>query len=75
MSNKKQKLTLDFLSYFKRLEIGQAIGVAKILGVPLLSSDGMEREGDDILYDICDAFMLLSTPRMKELIKVLRRAV
>jgi hypothetical protein len=74
MKKKEQKQVLSFLKYLKKLEVIETIGVARLLGVQVMNSDNTERNGDEILFDICEAFNKVNSNMRKELLKVLKEA-
>lgn len=66
---------LEFISLLSQLEEAEVMGVANILGVPIMNEDGKEpREGTDILSDMIDKFILMQRRARKELIGVMRTA-
>lgn len=71
----EQKRLYRFLEGVSKLKPIEFIGTAHLLGVPLVKEDGQEnRDFDDLLSDMIDKFIVLSTKKQKELIQIIKNA-
>ena len=81
------KRVLQFLKLLKKLEVIEAIGVARLLQVPLviylddeesgseISSKVVERDYDSILADLIDAFAVETKSKQKFILNLMKAAV
>ncbi len=81
------KRILQFLKLLKKLEIIEAMGIARLLQVPLviylddeesgseISSKVVERDYDSILADLIDAFAVETKSKQKFILNLMRMAV
>lgn len=81
MKRKKKDKVLYFLSMLKELEIIEAIGVARLLKVDLLTIDCnlevekiKEKEYDVLLSEMIDAFVQLGEKEQKFILTVMKNA-
>lgn len=87
MNKKKNRDVLKFLQYLTKLEIIEAIGIARLLGVELVTrEDGTdaddqekaslsEKDYDVILSEIIDAFVSTSKSKRKFILSLMEASV
>ena len=81
------KRVLQFLKLLKKLEVIEAIGIARLLQVPLviylddeesgpeISSKVVERDYDSILADLIDAFAVETKSKQKFILNLMKTAI
>lgn len=81
------KRVLQFLKLLKKLEVIEAVGIARLLQVPLviylddeesgseISSKVVERDYDSILADLIDAFAVETKSKQKFILNLMRMAI
>ena len=86
MKNSQNKQVMKFLSYLTKLEVIEAVGLARLLDVDLLiREDGSdvdsestatitEKEYDVILSEIIDAFVKCNKTKRKNILALLKVA-
>ena len=86
MRSKTEKQVLKFLGYLKSLEVIEAVGVARFLGVELLvREDGIdgdnqpkasitEKDYDVILSEMIDAFIQCNDNKRKVILNIMKDA-
>ena len=81
------KRVLQFLKLLKKSEVIEAVGIARLLQVPLviclddeesgseISSKVVERDYDSILADLIDAFAAETKSKQKFILNLMRMAI
>ena len=80
MNTRKEKKFADFLKYLVKLDPEEWLGVARILGVQTGAKNPITNKAEpvgaeEIFSNIMDNFLLLTTRRQKNLLKIMREAV
>lgn len=66
-----QKQNNEFLALLANLQPEEAIGLARIMCVPLIK-DKQIRSGEQIIFDIVEKFPTLTRPQRRQIIKLLK---
>lgn len=81
--NSEHKRVLKFLSYLKKLETVEAIGVAKLLGIDTMESqvdldaavqEMVPKDEDVILAELIDAFVAADKKKQDRLLWIMKDA-